>query len=580
MVLFLGMSTTVTAILAAGSTPFLGATGCILWDRSWLGSPFSLHLFKVCFGAVIFSAFCVSIRLPTYDRFTLASTSMLAVCSFFNIAVGDNLWFISMKLIGVRRIIMIDTMKPFLAAIMGAVMLKQPFTLIQLIGISLSSLGLLLVSIDRKPKAKVILGANGDAQGAGVFNDSRVGENFDMLEALKSVHDVGMLSAINADDFSNLDTDVDGPAVGLGGDLDDELDDANDNVGCDYDEDGAGGRGYEASMHLSMSHHPGGGGAGRLGGSSGRSDRSNLPFSTLFLGYFYAIVNVSLDAITAVVVVRFGQQFNPWEVCAIRYVTGAVCLIVVAFGMLGYTCCQGVDFKASSFKNRKQQSYINSSASSQSVRDLMPFQSLGQQEDGPGVQMSPLGAGPGAPEEDVESFERYTSSPNTPGSGSPKRIAASNPLHRREKPNPLDSDSVMSEDILPPRDSNYNHVAAETAGEQNQDEYREPQWFMCPSMPSDNWQMVILGTTFVTFCCPLLYNYSLFKLNVGLCLTLTSLGPIYSIPLVYYVKGETTTYRAFLGLLITVCGVVILCYGQFEAHNHTNEANVVSPGSV
>lgn len=165
MVLFLGMSTTVTAILAAGITPFLGATGCILWDRSWLGSQFSLNLFKVCFGAVVFTAFCVYIRLPTYDRFTLMSTSMLAACSFLNIAVGDNLWYKAMKLIGVRRIIMVDTLKPFLAAIMGAMMLKQPFTMIQLIGISLSSVGLLLVAIDRKPKAKVILGANGDAQG-------------------------------------------------------------------------------------------------------------------------------------------------------------------------------------------------------------------------------------------------------------------------------------------------------------------------------------------------------------------------------------------------------------------------------
>jgi len=435
--------------------------------------------------------------------------------------------------------------------------------------------------------------------GAGVFNDSRVGD-FDILEALKSIHDVGLLSAINADDLDVDDLDLGGMygdfpqradphRSAANADADTQLEEENDNFDADFDP------AMEASMHLSMSHHPGGGGGGgRFGRSNNVNDRNNLSYSTLFIGYFYAIINVSLDAVTAVVVVHFGQQFNPWEVCAIRYVTGAVCLLTVASGMAGYTCCRGIDLnlKNRSFKNRKQ-AYVNSSSSSHSMRDVMPFKSLGQYDDGPGVQMSPMGAGAvvDGPVEDVESFERYTTAPNTPifpGSGSGSKSHANsnpNPMQRQRSQEPsgngnVDTDcSVISEDILPPRESNFDHVS--TDRDRNVDSstsmHSDLQWFQCPKMPSDNWQMIILGTTFVTFCCPLLYNYSLFQLNVGLCLTLTSMGPIYTIPLVYYLKGESTTLRALIGALITICGVVILCYGQFESHMHSNDANVVSP---
>jgi uncharacterized membrane protein YgcG len=57
------------------------------------------------------------------------------------------------------------------------------------------------------------------------------------------------------------------------------------------------------------------------------------------------------------------------------------------------------------------------------------------------------------------------------------------------------------------------------------------RWYQCPtSMTVTNWAKVGLGVAFVTFLCPALSNYALFRLTLGLQQTLTSLGPVYTVP--------------------------------------------------
>lgn len=85
-------------------------------------------------------------------------------------------------------------------------------------------------------------------------------------------------------------------------------------------------------------------------------------------------------------------------------------------------------------------------------------------------------------------------------------------------------------------------------------------WFHMPfaTMTRHDWLQVTLGVVFVTFLCPVLSIYALFTMDVALCLTLTSLGPLYSLPLVFLMKGERMSLRGGAGTALACIGVVIL----------------------
>ena len=89
-------------------------------------------------------------------------------------------------------------------------------------------------------------------------------------------------------------------------------------------------------------------------------------------------------------------------------------------------------------------------------------------------------------------------------------------------------------------------------------------WYLMPwrQTTPTGWALVSLGVCFVTYMCPALANYALFQMNVGLCLTLTSLGPLYSLPLVWFMKGERTSSLGILGTFVAFVGVVMLCYTE------------------
>lgn len=80
------------------------------------------------------------------------------------------------------------------------------------------------------------------------------------------------------------------------------------------------------------------------------------------------------------------------------------------------------------------------------------------------------------------------------------------------------------------------------------------------AMTTQQWLAVATGVLFVTFLCPSLSNYALMirQIPIGLCLTLTSLGPVYSLPLLWLMRGESITLQSAIGVSITMFGVIIL----------------------
>jgi len=83
-------------------------------------------------------------------------------------------------------------------------------------------------------------------------------------------------------------------------------------------------------------------------------------------------------------------------------------------------------------------------------------------------------------------------------------------------------------------------------------------WFRMPSMTRRAWALCTLGVCLVTFLCPALSNYALFKIRLGVCLTLTSVGPLYSLPLERLTTGRPVHRLAVLGAACAIAGVALL----------------------
>jgi drug/metabolite transporter (DMT)-like permease len=79
-----------------------------------------------------------------------------------------------------------------------------------------------------------------------------------------------------------------------------------------------------------------------------------------------------------------------------------------------------------------------------------------------------------------------------------------------------------------------------------------------PGMTRMVWFKIIFGVVFVTFFCPALSNYALFQISLGIALTLSSIGPIYALPLTFLFKSEPLTLLTVLWTVVAVAGVVIL----------------------
>lgn len=89
-----------------------------------------------------------------------------------------------------------------------------------------------------------------------------------------------------------------------------------------------------------------------------------------------------------------------------------------------------------------------------------------------------------------------------------------------------------------------------------------PKWFELPSLTTKGWLQITLGVAFVTFLCPALEKFALMQIALGLCAALTSVGPLYGVFMDWLFKSRRPTGIGFVGAVLAIGGVVILCvYG-------------------
>ena len=141
----------VDGIVCALLAPLIMATGFVIWDKLWTGSAILLNIYKSTFASILFLVVAIfhrNVLANEFVEFDLASVMFLILSSVIGIAVGDNTWLAALKILGTKRTMIVDSIKPFVGAILSAVILNEPITFLQILGVSITMAGVLMVSLE------------------------------------------------------------------------------------------------------------------------------------------------------------------------------------------------------------------------------------------------------------------------------------------------------------------------------------------------------------------------------------------------------------------------------------------------
>jgi drug/metabolite transporter (DMT)-like permease len=172
-------------IVAATIAPSLSVLGFFIWDNHWKGSTYALNMYKCNLGAIGFalvvvisstviyhhhhlsssinnnnnnindnkndssSSSSVSITTIMFQGMTKTSIGYLLLSSTIGILIGDWTWLEGLRVLGVRKVIVMDCLKPFLAAFVGKVFLKEQLTFPAYIGLALTMGGVTIIGLER-----------------------------------------------------------------------------------------------------------------------------------------------------------------------------------------------------------------------------------------------------------------------------------------------------------------------------------------------------------------------------------------------------------------------------------------------
>ena len=87
----------------------------------------------------------------------------LAFSSLLGIVIADTLWLAALQILGARRMIAIDALKPFVAAFMGWLLLGDVVPWLGYLGVVICALGVYLLNVESAAKEEEDDGVEGDA---------------------------------------------------------------------------------------------------------------------------------------------------------------------------------------------------------------------------------------------------------------------------------------------------------------------------------------------------------------------------------------------------------------------------------
>ena len=270
-------------VAAALAGPLVMTLGFIVWENHWKGSAFALNLFKCNLASLGFLVLACTTRSNPFpsDVFTLQAVGYMFLSSTIGIVIGDWTWLEALQLLGARRVILMDSLKPFLAAFMGWLLLDEELRPAAIGGIALTVAGVLLVSLettsddsDKDDDNKDDDKDQTEGQSVGVETPGMMMNPIQSTDAEKTIEIIESTAELSVEKSG------------------DELD-------------------------------------------SNKEERKTVPTRARDLrrGYPYAILNVLLDTYGAVLIKEHGKSFKVWEINLLRFGFAGVVMLIVSLGM-------------------------------------------------------------------------------------------------------------------------------------------------------------------------------------------------------------------------------------------------------
>lgn len=132
--------------------PLVGTLGFLLWDTHWKGSAFALNLVKNTVATILFaiaaslSAGGLPSALGLLDRDAVGA---LCSSSLVGVVIGDLTWLSAMKVLGARRVLVVDSLKPLSAAFAGGMFFNEAIDFSSILFMSCTVFGVLVVALER-----------------------------------------------------------------------------------------------------------------------------------------------------------------------------------------------------------------------------------------------------------------------------------------------------------------------------------------------------------------------------------------------------------------------------------------------
>jgi len=150
----------ISGILAAIFAQLFMAIGFVVWDKTWNasgGSAFALNLYKCnlasigfLIAAFIFGFTTIADKNEIESSPYIESVGYLILSGFIGIIVGDLAWLEALRQIGAARVLIIDTLKPFSAALFGWLLLDESIHKVAFSGIAFTVVGILIVGLENE----------------------------------------------------------------------------------------------------------------------------------------------------------------------------------------------------------------------------------------------------------------------------------------------------------------------------------------------------------------------------------------------------------------------------------------------
>jgi len=286
-------------VAAALAAPFVMTIGFIVWDNCWKGSAFSLNLFKCNLASIGFLILSLTTRsgdkFPS-DIFTRASVGYLMLSATVGILLGDWLWLEGLRLLGARKVIVIDSCKPFLAALFGWAILGEELRPAAFGGMALTVTGVLVVSLETEKEVEEDPDENKKAE-IDEAEENGEHEGMDAIQVLPSP-----LANENGDEPDETEASDAAPQS------DDEVAEPTTNV---VDNDNNAKLKKKKPKKTEMR-------------------RRMLTPSLSRRGYAMAFLNVVLDTYGSLLTKEHGAGMTTWEINLIRFGFSGACMLTLS----------------------------------------------------------------------------------------------------------------------------------------------------------------------------------------------------------------------------------------------------------